>query len=980
MRVRSLELTRYGSFTGRAIDLGPGLTVVHGPNESGKSTLGSALGDLLWGIHSRSHPYAFRVAATALCVTAIVDRPPGIEPTSLVVTTRGHRDSRGSVVSPWWRDGSVTSRESWTTSLGMDRDGLRRGGRDVLRSGGDLAPLLFRARTGVDLQEARDSLRSQATDLYRRHQGAKRVRVREAAVTVDDARRRLQEATSSAAEVVRLRAELDRAEDEFHDRDRAHNEARLEEDAAEELVRAWEPLQRLRVLQKTMTALRSQGRLLDKVDLDSYRTARGEIEDLHRRLARVEQRISGFERQLTDLVVDDDALALAPQVEDLCDQRVAERERAHRLMGLRHDQTASADELRRAVATLQPDNPMVRDGAADLDALVLAANGLVVPDDVADRLNREAAELRLRTGALARSQAEVAAAEQHRSERAGRAASGTAHRDLPEARQRRQRAWQRVRDPWLAGFLPDEEARGLAVADVERETLAADEIADDAAREAELLGRRMEADTAWARHIGEAKHCADLASDAQQTWSSLLREAGLPSVLDPDAWDVRRAASTRIQRIINDLASVARSIRVETETANRFESNVRSVCSQLGICGDEYLADLAKAEQHVSRSETNRSAAEGYEQGLRQARTEKSTVLEELSVALAVVKRLSSDDDDLVEVADRSEEFQERQAEARVAEGQLRTAASLGANLDELVARVGTSTLPELESERDRAREHCIEALDHRDLARKHRDDLKEQLASAEREGTAAELRARVREAEEVLVGKVEEYLQLRVMTALLDRMLAAEQPEDDSALLRHASHLAQTLTEGRVTALSVEDLDGSPRLRIEAAGLAEGVADELSEGTADQVYLALRLAGIRQLQSQAVASGSCALPVLLDDVLMAHDDSRTAVALQVLADEAADQQIVLTTHHLSVAEQARECGAHVVTLEPLPDQSVQDVAAAAEPRGHADGDPDPAAVRAWARAQNLDVGERGRIKGWIVQAYLARDTPDLDA
>jgi uncharacterized protein YhaN len=72
-----------------------------------------------------------------------------------------------------------------------------------------------------------------------------------------------------------------------------------------------------------------------------------------------------------------------------------------------------------------------------------------------------------------------------------------------------------------------------------------------------------------------------------------------------------------------------------------------------------------------------------------------------------------------------------------------------------------------------------------------------------------------------------------------------------------------------------------------------------------------------------------------LDDVLMAHDDARTEAALQVLAEQAVDQQIVLTTHHLSVAEAARTVGAAVVSLEPRP--KPQD-APAATARGAACG------------------------------------------
>ena len=76
MRLRRLDLARYGKFTDRVIDFGerpadgPDLHVVYGPNEAGKSTAFAAFLDLLFGIDARSrynflHPYpAMRVGAS----------------------------------------------------------------------------------------------------------------------------------------------------------------------------------------------------------------------------------------------------------------------------------------------------------------------------------------------------------------------------------------------------------------------------------------------------------------------------------------------------------------------------------------------------------------------------------------------------------------------------------------------------------------------------------------------------------------------------------------------------------------------------------------------------------------------------------------------------------------------------------------------------------------------------------------------------
>ena len=43
MRITRVRIDRFGPFRDRELELAPGLTVVHGPNEAGKSTWHAAL-------------------------------------------------------------------------------------------------------------------------------------------------------------------------------------------------------------------------------------------------------------------------------------------------------------------------------------------------------------------------------------------------------------------------------------------------------------------------------------------------------------------------------------------------------------------------------------------------------------------------------------------------------------------------------------------------------------------------------------------------------------------------------------------------------------------------------------------------------------------------------------------------------------------------------------------------------------------------
>ncbi len=121
--------------------------------------------------------------------------------------------------------------------------------------------------------------------------------------------------------------------------------------------------------------------------------------------------------------------------------------------------------------------------------------------------------------------------------------------------------------------------------------------------------------------------------------------------------------------------------------------------------------------------------------------------------------------------------------------------------------------------------------------------------------------------------------------------------------LLVRASALFATLTLGRYRGLKIDYDAAAPRL----LGLCEdgesliGV-DAMSEGTSDQLFLALRLAAVEQ----ALASG-VRLPFLADDLFVNFDDARAAAGLRVLADFARSTQVLLFTHHSHLVELARK-------------------------------------------------------------------------
>lgn len=116
----------------------------------------------------------------------------------------------------------------------------------------------------------------------------------------------------------------------------------------------------------------------------------------------------------------------------------------------------------------------------------------------------------------------------------------------------------------------------------------------------------------------------------------------------------------------------------------------------------------------------------------------------------------------------------------------------------------------------------------------------------------------------------------------------------------RAAEMLAQ-MTGGRYAAVSF-DRGMAFKTRLEGDPVARDSAF-LSEGTADQMYLAVRLA-----ICQLVLGGEEPCPIVLDDALACFDDERAAQAMALLADIAKTRQVILFTCRARDAELAARC------------------------------------------------------------------------
>ena len=193
------------------------------------------------------------------------------------------------------------------------------------------------------------------------------------------------------------------------------------------------------------------------------------------------------------------------------------------------------------------------------------------------------------------------------------------------------------------------------------------------------------------------------------------------------------------------------------------------------------------------------------------------------------------------------------------------------------------------------------------------------QIAEAQRQmglhlqGTGSETAWQLRmNAEAEMQEAAREWIVLRLASGMLADALERHRAGRQDPLLQRAGAIFSALTGGAFAGIEQSDEDAAAVL-IGRRASGEAVRTEgLSEGTCDQLYLALRLAYVEDYATRAEPA-----PFLADDLFMSFDDMRTAHGLRALAQTGEHLQCILFTHHRHVAELARaELGSSADVLE----------------------------------------------------------------
>lgn len=397
-------------------------------------------------------------------------------------------------------------------------------------------------------------------------------------------------------------------------------------------------------------------------------------------------------------------------------------------------------------------------------------------------------------------------------------------------------------------------------------------------------------------------------TSARDNWTSCCKELGLPIELKPQNGIQLLRSRAALFTEFDRWHEVSAEIESLEQSIFTFEEQVRDLVTRLGRNPLETETDLSslwdacnKAESAAQRSSLLGIQAEEREVELELIQQEIKTAQELLGRLLAEASLESEDRvPNFVALFVVRKHASERLADLRVSLAGL----SREHTLEEFVAKVEEEEGAGLMGELDVI---STEILELETRIEGQRGELQDWTGKRRIMEAASDAAAQLSQQAELVAGSLlhdcERFAKLQLAISLLKSRIDRFREQNQGPFMEKAGQWFSEITGGDFKGVStVFDEGDVPQIAGMRSAEGETIAVEsMSEGTRDQLYLALRLAGL-----ELHLTDNEPMPLILDDLLVQFDDRRSLCALRALAKFGKTSQILLFTHHehlVSLAE-----------------------------------------------------------------------------
>ena len=409
--------------------------------------------------------------------------------------------------------------------------------------------------------------------------------------------------------------------------------------------------------------------------------------------------------------------------------------------------------------------------------------------------------------------------------------------------------------------------------------------------------------------------------DWQERWIEILAELGLDASTAHDEVEgyltliesVRQNLDKADDIRLNRIEKIERNIRSFEERTSKLVAVIADDLSGMPV--DDAVvaltARLKEAEANLARRVETEADIEADKAELRKLAAEERKSKE----VIAELHRQASTEtiDDLKTAIGRSAELGRLNAQLETiattldADGDDRSISELKQEVDGVDLDVATAEAQTLDEE-VKALSEAVLPLHEAML------EAKAEFEAIGTSGEAAVAASLIQSAYADMDTIATSFVRARTAERLLRWGIDYFRKQKQGPLLDKASTLFNSVTGGRYQRLVVEYDHDTPILAGVDEDASVKATHAMSEGTRDQLYLALRLAAVEDYIER-----STPMPFVADDIFVNFDETRTAYAMRALQELANHCQVVVFTHHSHVVEIAKTVAGDQASAVTLP-------------------------------------------------------------
>ncbi len=381
----------------------------------------------------------------------------------------------------------------------------------------------------------------------------------------------------------------------------------------------------------------------------------------------------------------------------------------------------------------------------------------------------------------------------------------------------------------------------------------------------------------------------------EHAWEHLMEVLKVPADINPSNFDSFVAAIDKLQADCSLLNDIRRELDQKRSRTDEIKNDYERVVGLLeAVPSGELTADVELLSNELERAEAEQARERSLKERISELELRRSAIEQQhAEVHKEIVNFFAAygveNENQLKLLQEQSLERQDIENKLEILSGRMKKVIGAGCGFEDFMERLKKTDPVALDDELDGLRETLkvkeLELQENSEAVGSIKKEL-ENLASHD------EL-MKLRNQEEALIRELNdlarEWAAFSVAKKVLEQAVEKYEKERQPGVITHASKVFAGITDGRYNAI-FRPVDSEELFVRNSAGKSVNVAD-LSRGTREELYLAMRLGLIAEYETRAES-----LPLIMDDVMVNFDDERAERAVKAISEFAKNRQVIVMT------------------------------------------------------------------------------------